>query len=415
MTLLKILIYGINYTPELIGIGKYSGEMGAWLASQGHEVRVITAPPYYPNWRIWPGYSSWRYSKNVLSGVLVWRCPLYVPKSPGAVLRIIHLISFTLASAPILMAQIFWRPNIVLVILPTLFAAPQALALAALTGAKSVVHIQDYELDAFFGLGLASRLTLISKLRKIAVITEVLILKSFDVVSTISQAMIIKARDKGVKLHRLRFLPNWVETLRFNAFVSESTEFVEQLLGIKSTKKILLYSGNMGEKQGLDLLIQAASMLRDRGDLLFLLVGGGAVEANLKKMVSDLNLSNVIFAPLQSYEDFPRLLSSADVHFVPQKRGVADSVLPSKIASIFAAGGNAIISADESTSLGRMVDENPGLAVLIKPDSVEDLILGINFALTMPRPNMVARNYAEDNLEKERILTRFFDELLLDK
>ncbi|MCW7187338.1 hypothetical protein OHD60_22915 [Escherichia coli] len=61
---MKILVYGINYSPELTGIGKYTGEMVEWLAAQGHEVRVITAPPYYPQWQVGENYSAWRYKRE---------------------------------------------------------------------------------------------------------------------------------------------------------------------------------------------------------------------------------------------------------------------------------------------------------------------------------------------------------------
>ena len=78
---MKILVYGINYSPELTGIGKYTGEMVEWMARQGHEVRVITAPPYYPEWQVGVNYSSWRYRREE-GEATVWRCPLYVPKQP---------------------------------------------------------------------------------------------------------------------------------------------------------------------------------------------------------------------------------------------------------------------------------------------------------------------------------------------
>ena len=58
---MKILIYGINYHPELTGIGKYTGELAEWLAKRGNKVKVVTAPPYYPKWKIDKEYSSYRY------------------------------------------------------------------------------------------------------------------------------------------------------------------------------------------------------------------------------------------------------------------------------------------------------------------------------------------------------------------
>ncbi len=101
---MKILVYGINYSPELTGIGKYTGEMVEWMASQGHDVRVITAPPYYPEWKVGERYSSWRYRREE-GAATVWRCPLYVPKQPSTLKRLIHLGSFALSSFFPLMAQ----------------------------------------------------------------------------------------------------------------------------------------------------------------------------------------------------------------------------------------------------------------------------------------------------------------------
>lgn len=94
---MKILVYGINYSPELTGIGKYTGEMVAWMAQEGHEVRVITAPPYYPQWKVGERYSAWRYRREE-GEVTVWRCPLYVPKQPSTLKRLLHLGSFALSS-----------------------------------------------------------------------------------------------------------------------------------------------------------------------------------------------------------------------------------------------------------------------------------------------------------------------------
>ncbi len=94
---MKIPVYGINYSPELTGIGKYTGEMVAWMAREGHEVRVITAPPYYPQWKVGERYSARRYRREE-GEATVWRCPLYVPKQPSTLKRLLHLGSFALSS-----------------------------------------------------------------------------------------------------------------------------------------------------------------------------------------------------------------------------------------------------------------------------------------------------------------------------
>ena len=143
---LKILIYGLNYSPELTGIGKYTGEMAAWLQTRGHAVRVVAAPPYYPAWRIWDGYrGSWYRTERGAGKPLVFRTPLYVPAKPTGVKRMLHLCSFMVGSLPVMLRQIFWRPDVVFTVEPTFFGAPLALAVAKLSGAKSWLHVQDFE------------------------------------------------------------------------------------------------------------------------------------------------------------------------------------------------------------------------------------------------------------------------------
>ena len=151
---MKVLIYSINFTPELTGIGKYSGEMAEWLADQGHDVRVITAPPYYPEWAISEKYVNF-YSCSTSKNMTVIRCPLYVPSAPTALKRLLHLASFSISSVLPVMSSAFWKPDIVIQVVPTLFCSVQTLILSKLVGAKSVVHIQDYEVDAMFDLSIA--------------------------------------------------------------------------------------------------------------------------------------------------------------------------------------------------------------------------------------------------------------------
>src|SRR4051794_25657468 len=118
MTIRKILLYSINYSPELTGIGKYNGEMAAWLVNNGYEVRVVTAPPYYPDWRVQEGYSAWKYAKERIDGTQIWRCPIWVPRKPSGLKRLLHLLTFALSSLPVMLLQLFWRPHLLLVIEP---------------------------------------------------------------------------------------------------------------------------------------------------------------------------------------------------------------------------------------------------------------------------------------------------------
>lgn len=405
---MKILVYGINYSPELTGIGKYTGEMVEWMARQGHDVRVITAPPYYPEWKVGEPYSAWRWRREE-GAATVWRCPLYVPKTPTTLKRLIHLGSFALSSFFPLMAQRRWKPDRIIGVVPTLFCTPGMRLLAKLSGARTVLHIQDYEVDAMLGLGMAGK-GKGGRVARLASAFERSGLHNVDNVSTISRSMMNKAQEKGVPAERVIFFPNWSEVARFRDVTDADASTLRQQLALPADKKIILYSGNIGEKQGLESVIEAADRLRDQ-PWLFVIVGQGGGKARLEKMARERGLGNVIFHPLQSYDALPALLKLADCHLVIQKRGAADAVLPSKLTNILAVGGNAVITAEHHTELGQLCDTCPGIAVCVEPESVDALIDGIGQALLMPKFNTVAREYAERTLEKDNVLSQFIADI----
>ena len=405
---MRILVYGINYSPELTGIGKYTGEMVNWMAREGHEVRVITAPPYYPQWKVGERYSSWRYRREE-GDATVWRCPLYVPAQPSTLKRLLHLGSFALSSFFPLLAQRRWKPDRIISVVPTLFCTPGMRLLAKLSGARTLLHIQDYEVDAMLGLGLAGKGKR-GKVARLATAFERSGLHHVDNVSTISRSMMNKAQEKGVAAEKIIFFPNWSEVARFQNVNDDEVITLRQQFGLPYDKKIILYSGNIGEKQGLENVIEAALRLREQ-PLMFAIVGQGGGKARLEKMARERGLENIKFFPLQPYAALPALLKMGDCHLVVQKRGAADAVLPSKLTNILAVGGNAVITAEAGTELGQLCDSYPGIAVCVEPESVDALVSGITQALAMPENNTVARDYAERTLDKENVLRQFIADI----
>lgn len=397
---MKVLIYGINFSPELTGIGKYSGEMAEWMADRGHQVRVITAPPYYPQWKIKDGYTN-SFSFSDRKNTSIIRCPLYIPSKPSTFWRLLHLFSFSLSSFFPILGCWRWRPNLVILIVPTMFCAVQAIILAKLAGARSVIHVQDYEVDAMFDLTFVKG----HYLKKIALRFESLILGGFHFVSTISSGMLERAYRKGVDKTKLVFFPNWADPSFFETQADKASTSND--LGLDINKRIVLYSGNIGEKQGLDGLVLAAAELQQRTDIVFVVVGEGSFKNRLVQMSIDLKLTNIKFFSLLPPSDFQSLLACADCHLVLQKKGAADAVLPSKLTNILAVGGNAVVTAEQNTTLGVLCREFPGLAVLVRPEEVDQLVSGIEQALLRSHPNPVAQKYARDHLDRDVILERF--------
>jgi colanic acid biosynthesis glycosyl transferase WcaI len=404
---MKFILYSLNYSPELTGIGKYNGEMCSELAKMGMDIVSVVAPPYYPEWKVPENFPRYYYSTSTVEGVSVIRCPLYVPEKVTTIKRLIHLTSFALSSGLAILSQFSKKADIIFLVQPTFFCAPMTLLVAKLTGAKAVMHIQDFEVDAMFGLGMVREGKVSQFVRKI----ESFLLKRFDLVSSISYSMLKNAQDKGVDPEKLLFFPNWADTHFVTPDIDGST--MRREFGFTAEDKIVLYAGNIGAKQGLEIVIDAAQDLSSQSSVKFVFVGTGAYVDILKTLAQDKALTNVYFKPLQPWARVPEMLAMADIHLVVQKKGAADAVLPSKLTNILSVGGHALVTAEFDTELGQLAQKYPTIYQRVEPESVDDFIAGLNSLLSrdLSQTNSVARCYAEQYLNKDVILQRFYQDM----
>lgn len=404
--MLKILIVGLNFHPELTGAGKYTGEFAAYLAAQGHNVRVITAQPYYPHWQIQSGYHAWRYQREIWHGVEIQRCPLWVPRHPTGLTRLIHLATFALSCMPALMAQLRWKPAVVLCIAPALMSAPFVLAFAYLTGAKAWLHIQDFELDAAINLNILSKHQFIYPLARAI---ERFILTRFAYVSTISENMHLHCIEKGVRPERTFLLPNWVDTKKIHP--SPEPNSLRVKLNIPSQTFVALYHGSMGPKQGLELLLETACLLGSRREILLVLCGDGPAKKGLVEQAAFL--PNVRFLELQPEEKLNDLVNLADAHLLPQLANAADLVMPSKLCTMLASGKPVIATAEPGTQISQILD---ALGILVQPENASALAQALITLYENPSESLrlgnLGRIYACQHLEKEIILFRLHTSLL---
>ncbi|HHJ35209.1 MAG TPA: colanic acid biosynthesis glycosyltransferase WcaI [Gammaproteobacteria bacterium] len=397
---MKILIYGINYAPELTGVGKYTGEMAVWLYEQGHEVSVVTAPPYYPEWKVGHHYSAWSYKHEEMQNISVWRCPLYVPDSPTGLKRIIHLASFSILSFPVMVGKLFWRPDVILSIEPPLFCGPTAWMISRICGAKCWLHIQDFEVDAAFELGILSSARISYKVLQI----ERWLMNKFDIVSTISSQMITRLDTKSVKPEKQVLFPNWVDTALI--YPVKSLNIFREQLGILPTDIVFLYSGNMGEKQGLEIIIEAAQKLKGCKEVVFVMCGHGAAYRYLRSSAD--GLLNMHWLDLQPLGKLNDLLNMADVHLLPQKAGAEDLVMPSKLTGMLSSGRPVLATANNNTQIAEVLSSS---GMIVPPG---DTTLFINAILELAESGNLrkklgesARNYAIEHLGVEAVLSQF--------
>lgn len=407
-TLTSVVIYGINYAPEIAGVGRYTGEIGEHLASRGHKVCVISTPPHYPGWRTNPPYSANAWSKEVVDGVAVYRCPLYLHPEMKGFRRILAPLTFALSSAiPALWQILARRPQVVMVVEPALFAAPAGLIGAKLVGAKAVLHVQDLEIDAAFAVGHLGRG---GALAKLASGFEKFVMRRFDRVITISSRMAERIADKGVVADRIAIVRNWVDIERIRPQDEPSSYRAE--LGLPDDCKVVLYAGNIGAKQGVGLLIDAAERLADQTDILFVIAGDGPMRPTVAQAA--LRLPNIRLLDFQPDSRFSDFLALADVHVLPQEKEAADLLLPSKLGGMLASGRPVLVTAESGTELADFLGDS---CVLVPPGAPDALAKAVR-ELTGGPIDMAARDRRLERagqLSKSKVIRDFEDTLLFLK
>jgi colanic acid biosynthesis glycosyl transferase WcaI len=321
--------------------------------------------------------------------------------------RLLHLCSFAVSSLPVMAMQTLWKPKVVFAVEPTFFAAPVALLSAAMTGAQSWLHVQDLEVDAAFSLGM---LPAGGAIHSAAKGLERFFTRGFSRVSTISERMVERIEARGVKPGSAILFPNWgdVETVR-PAPPGADNPFRRSLsLGGKT---VLLYSGNMGAKEGLEVLAPLAESFAHDSRIHFVFCGDGPFRPHLQKMVA--RRKNVTMLPLQRTDRLNDLLNAADIHLLPQRRGAADLVMPSKLNGILSSGRPVIATAERGTQLARVVE---GCGLVVPPADSNALYAAARRLVDNPdlRASLgqSAREYAVKNLSKDRVLRRFEQEMI---
>ncbi|MDF0490993.1 WcaI family glycosyltransferase [Sphingomonas sp. H39-1-10] len=356
---MKILIIGINYAPEMVGIGPYTTGMAQFLASAGHSVTAICAKPYYPQWKVDAAYIGGGRRVTDEYGVRVVRVPTYVPADPSGGRRLMHHLSFA-ASAELAMIAETRRskPDLVIGIAPSLISTIAARFAARRSGAKLWLHIQDFEVEAAFATGLLQDKGLPAiaarKFENWAI--------DADRVSTISPQMCAKLIDKGIEAEKVFEFRNWAN---IDEIVPLSRESIYRAEWQIDRPYVALYSGNIANKQGIDIIVEASRSLSHRKDLSFVVCGNGPNKEDLIKKSSGLD--NIRFYDLQERDRLSDLLGVATVHLLPQIADAADLVLPSKLTNMLASGRPIVATALPGTGLANEVE---GCGLITPPGDV---------------------------------------------
>jgi len=403
---MRVVVWGINYAPEFTGIAPHNVALCEFLRSRGHDAQMVTTFSYYPTWRKRPEDHGRLYRTDDVNGVPVHRCWHFVPPQVSALKRILHEATFVLTSTLRLLT--LGRADVYVIVSPPLLLGAAGWLVGLVERAPFVFHVQDMQPDAAVGLGMLRA----GWFTKALYALESFAYRSAARVSGITRGMLVKFRRKGVPEEKLVYFPNAI-SLGENAVAPEREEF-RRKNGLPSEKFLAVYAGNLGVKQGLDQLIEAARLLHN--DTIHIVIcGDGAQRDVLAEQIRALKLPNISMLPLQQGESYTALLAEANLCFITQQSGSGNSFFPSKLLGLLAQSKPVITVADPESELAEAVAEGAfGLNIPPgRPQEIADVLDGIARDPTRLAAYGAAGRVYVQQFEKTHVFESFLAQLLV--
>jgi len=401
---MRIIVWGINYAPEFTGIAPHSVALCEFLLGQGHDVEMVTSFPYYPTWQKRPEDRGSFYRTDVVNGVPVHRGWHFVPARVSALKRIVHEGSFVFTST--LRALFLQSPDVFVVVSPPLLLGVAAWFVSKLKRAPFVFHVQDMQPDAAVGLGMLKQNWFTRALYGL----EAFAYRHAARVSGITRGMLATFRSKGVLESKLIYFPNAID-LKSAGPAPERGEFRKRH-GFSEEEFLAVYAGNLGVKQGLDVLLETASLLREQR-IRFLICGDGAQREALAARAREMKLPNFSMLPLQAGRDYRALLVDADLCFITQQAGAGNSFFPSKLLGLLAESKPVVTVAAPECELALSLHEG-NFGVNVPPGQPRELARVLDALAKDPARlaeyGAAGRRYVEQ-FEKTRVFENFLREL----
>lgn len=365
---MRILIYSYNYHPEPIGIAPLMTELAEGLVKRGHEVRVVTGMPNYPQRRIYDDYRGQWYLTEQRNGVTIQRSYVWIRPNPGLIGRILFDGSFVLSS--FIQALRGWRPDVILLTVPSLPVSVPAAILGYVYNCPLVLNVQDILPEAAVHVGLLKNKLAI----RIFEALEQFAYRSANTVSVITNGFVDNLVGKGVPVDKIACIPNWVD-VNFIRPRPKPGNFFRRTHQLQD-KFVVLYSGNIALTQDLETVIRAAARLRHKPQIAFVIVGEPGALQNLQDFVATERADNVLLLPFQPREMLPQMLAAADVGLIVQKPNVVSFNMPSKTQVLLASGRPIIASVPLTGTAARAVKESGG-GIVVPPQQPEALASAI--------------------------------------
>ncbi len=414
-TIMRVLVLSMNYAPEMTAVAPFTTGLCEHLARSGHQVRVITTFAHYPEWRVWDRYRNQIRNRTVVNDVSILRIWHFVPRHPGSLFRrLLYDLSFTFGS---FVAGLFAaKCDVIYCACPPPTLALTAYLLAKLKGVPYVIKLTDLASDAALATGIVKKNGFVIGLARGF---EHFVYRKAAAVVCLCQGFIDKLTERGIAPSKLHLISDWADTDNVRPFEGMNT--FRKRNEIPDGKFLVLHTGNMGKKQGLMTVVEAAQLSREQSEILWLLVGQGEERALIEDEIRRRELSNIRLLPLQPVEGLSEMYSAADVLLLSQKAAVKGAVIPSKLLTYMSAGRPLVAAVNHESETARLIDRAE-CGLVVPPEDPAALVAAV-CALQQGSSQMTGRGangraYAVEHFTKLRILEeydRFFKVLIADK
>jgi colanic acid biosynthesis glycosyl transferase WcaI len=400
---MRTLVLGTNYVPEKTAVAPFATGLCEHLAAGGHEVKVITAFPYYPEWRIWEAYRGHLYLDEQINNVKLRRVWHYVPRR-GSTLRqrMVHDLSFTVSA---FLAGLFAGGfDVIHCTCPPPTLALAAYVLSRIRRRPYVLKLTDLASDAALATGILKEGFLVRMARAI----EGFAYRKADRVVCLCQPFIEKLSLRGIDRSKLVLIPDWGDVERVYP-IPDATKF-RKANGFTAAQFLVMHTGNMGKKQDLITVVRAAESSQNVPGLMWVLVGNGEERVAIEAAIAQRSLKNIRTLPLQPVEMMAEMYSAADVLLLHQKAAVIDSVMPSKLLTYMAAGRSVLAAASQHSETARSV-ERAECGVIVPPEDPSALVNAVLSLRDNPtqrrKLGVSGRSYVQQHFTKEKILHEY--------
>ncbi len=403
---MRLLILTQYYPPEIGAPQNRLHELAIRLKEKGIHIEVLTAMPNYPKMEIMDAYKDGKIKEEIIDGIIVHRASIFVSKSKSIVKRLLNYFSFVFTSY--LRGRKLPSFDYLMVESPPLFLGYSAMALSNKLNAKLIFNVSDLWPESAEKLDLVTNKMML----KFAYQLEAKCYGKSYLITGQTNGIVesIKTRFPSKDVY---WLPNGVDLNYYNPDNLPDSTF-RNLMGFDTTDLLIFYGGIIGYAQGLDVILNAAKILKDEKAIKFILQGSGPEKERLLLLKEDLQLTNIYFLPPVDKKEMPNVLMGIDLAVVPlRKLELFQGAIPSKIFESLAMKTPLLLGVDGEARAHFITKAEAGL--YFEPENANELATCImnfyeNRSLITQMGNK-GRIYVDKYFNRNNIAQNLFEKL----